>query len=132
MNATEYPEGTETTENSEGTENPENTPHRPGETEDVERAAPPADERPATAEDTGTTSVYVRRGRTPTLGFWVTVLLVVPMVIALVISPFFEFQDASSVVTFVLIVGVFVGVPLAAVAAAIDAFRHRRGGPRGR
>ncbi|MDN5688827.1 MAG: hypothetical protein L0G94_19420, partial [Brachybacterium sp.] len=87
---------------------------------------------PATAQDTGTTSVYVRRGRTPALGFWVAVLIGAPMVIALVISPFLTLQDASSMVSFVLVVGVFVGIPLAAVAAAIDAVRHRRGGPRRR
>lgn len=89
-------------------------------------------DRPATAQDTGTTSVYVRRGRTPALGFWVAVLIGAPMVIALVISPFLTLQDASSMVSFVLVVGVFVGIPLAAVAAAIDAVRHRRGGPRRR
>ncbi|GAA1490254.1 hypothetical protein [Brachybacterium sacelli] len=160
MNATEDPENTGSTENTESTGGIPRHPAETGGVDraappagepsdesnitgiassEHEGAAPseggsepPVGDPSEAAEDTGNTSVYVRHGRTPTLGFWVTVLLVAPMVVALIISPFFDFQDVSSVVTFVLIAAVFVGVPLAAVAAAIDAFLHRRGGPRGR
>ncbi|APX34332.1 hypothetical protein BH708_18285 [Brachybacterium sp. P6-10-X1] len=115
----------------------------PVESAEADAAAPrsvdpddPTDQPSATARDTssdaGSTSIYVRRRRIPTLAFWVAVLIAAPMVIALVISPFLVFRDTSSVVTFVLVVGVFVGIPLAAVAAVVDAVRNRSGGPRRR
>lgn len=83
-------------------------------------------------EGDGSTSFYVRRSRVPTLGFWVALALVIPVVVALVVSPFLNFGDLSGVFTFVLVSAVFVGIPLAAVAAAVDAFRHRGSRRRGR
>ncbi len=78
----------------------------------------------------GDTSVYVRRGRTPTLAFWVTLALAVPGVVALFSAPFLDFADLGGVFTFVLLAVLFVGLPLAAIAAVIDSVRHR--GPRRR
>lgn len=84
-----------------------------------ESTADPAD------ESAGSTSFYVRRNRVPTLGFWVALAIAVPIVVALVVSPFLNFGDLTAVANFVLVAAVFVGIPLAAVAAAVDAFRHR-------
>ncbi|ATG52690.1 hypothetical protein CFK38_15015 [Brachybacterium vulturis] len=78
------------------------------------------------------TSLYVRRSRTPTLGFWVTLALIAPAVVALLGSFFLPFTDISSVLNFMLVAVVFVGLPLAAIAALVDAIRHRRGPKRRR
>jgi hypothetical protein len=72
------------------------------------------------------TSIYVRRGRTPTLGFWVALAIAVPAVAAVLSAPFFGFADLGGVLNYVLIVAVFVGLPLAAIICVVDAFRHRR------
>jgi hypothetical protein len=85
-------------------------------------------ERPERSE--GETSIYVRRGRTPTLSFWVTLALAVPGLVALFSAPFLDFADLGGVFTFVLLAVLFVGLPLAAIAAVIDSVRHR--GPRRR
>lgn len=77
------------------------------------------------AEESTDTSIYVRRGRTPTLGFWVALAIALPAVAALISAPFFDFPDLGAVVNFVLMAAVMVGLPLAALAALIDAIRHR-------
>ena len=69
--------------------------------------------------------MYVRRGRTPTLGFWVALCLAVPALLALFSAPFFDFSDLGQVLNFMLMAAVFVGMPLAGIAAAIDAWKHR-------
>lgn len=71
------------------------------------------------------TSIYVRRGRTPTLGFWVAIAIALPAVAALISAPFFDFADLGGVLNFVLLAAVMVGLPLAAVAAVIDSVRNR-------
>lgn len=130
VNATENAENTENFENAEkfehtekfaNAERPEPDPRPTGEPDAPEKT-------PATAG----TSVYVRRGRTPTLGFWVAIALAVPAVLALLSAPFFDFVDLGGVVNFVLMAVVFVGLPLAAVVAAVDAYRHRERAPRSR
>lgn len=78
-----------------------------------------------TAVDPARTSIYVRRGRTPTLGFWVAVAIALPAVAALISAPFFDFADLGGVLNFVLLAAVMVGLPLAAVAAVIDSVRNR-------
>ena len=146
VNATENFENADNTENTENFENLEDAGNfenledaEPAVTESTEPDSRPTGEPavPATAEETPTptaagTSVYVRRGRTPTLGFWVAIALAVPAVLALLSAPFFDFVDLGGVVNFVLIAVVFVGLPLAAVVAAVDAYRHRERAPRSR
>lgn len=92
-----------------------------------------SDEAPRDAGDSATvpvgpaeTSIYVRRGRTPTLGFWVAVAIALPAVIALISAPFFDFADLGGVANFVLLAAVVVGLPLATIAAVIDSVRHRQ------
>lgn len=102
---------------------------------DAADAAPaddPADAADTADESEGSTSFYVRRSRVPTLGFWVALAIAIPIVVALVVSPFLNFGDLTAVANFVLVAAVFVGIPLAAVAAAVDAFRHRSSRRRGR
>lgn len=130
-------------ESTAGAAHGADTAHAAG-TADADRAtdaadaadAAPADD-PADAADTadeseGSTSFYVRRSRVPTLGFWVALAIAIPIVVALVVSPFLNFGDLTAVANFVLVAAVFVGIPLAAVAAAVDAFRHRSSRRRGR
>ncbi|MGO2772177.1 MAG: hypothetical protein ACTIB2_02115 [Brachybacterium tyrofermentans] len=102
---------------------------------DAADAAPaddPTDAADTADESEGSTSFYVRRSRVPTLGFWVALAIAIPIVVALVVSPFLNFGDLTAVANFVLVAAVFVGIPLAAVAAAVDAFRHRSSRRRGR
>ena len=114
---------------------PEATQEAPADEQSQDTAADEAAQKAAAEEGpavAGSTSIYVRRRRTPALGFWVTLAIAVPAVVALLISPLFDFVDATGVLNFMLTSAVFIGVPLAAIAAAIDAFRHRSSGPRGR
>lgn len=111
------------------TENPE-ARH---EDEDRERPMSPAEApedaatEPAAEEaDEPRTALYVRRKRTPALGFWVLLSFLVPGVLALLSVPLFGFGDARGVVNFVLLAMVVIGLPLAAIASSIDARRHRR------
>lgn len=108
---------------------PDTTPDRAGATTDAvpgsHDAVNESDAADAADENEGSTSFYVRRSRVPTLGFWVALAIAIPIAVALVVSPFLHFGDLSGVVNFVLVTAVFVGIPLAAVAAAVDAFRHR-------
>lgn len=87
--------------------------------------SPTGESSPSEFSDMDITSVYVRRRRTPTLGFWVALAIVVPTVAAMLISPLFAFADIAGVLNFMLVTAVFVGLPLAAIACAVDAIRHR-------
>ncbi|MDN6302729.1 MAG: hypothetical protein L0J57_06755 [Brachybacterium sp.] len=109
MNAVKSPETRETPENPE---NPEGSGTEDRTTDDVE-------------PESEVTSLYVRRRRTPTLGFWVAVAIVVPAVAALLVAPFLELGDLGGVLNFMLVAAVIVGLPLAAIAALADAMRHR-------
>ena len=77
------------------------------------------------------TALYVRRRRTPALGFWVLLSFLVPGAAALIAAPLLQFGDLRGVVNFVILAMVVVGLPLAAIASFIDARRHRGEG-RGR
>ena len=113
-------EDDEWAESAEGAENVESAQAD----ETAQGAEPEADES-APAPESTSTSIYVRRGRTPTLGFWVALAIALPAVAALISAPFFDFPDLGAVVNFVLMAAVMVGLPLAALAALIDAIRHR-------
>lgn len=119
------PENLDTAENPDTAESPD-SPDSPDGAERPDGADGASAEAP---EDTGTT-VYVRRGRTPTLGLWVVLALAVPAVAALLVAPLFDFTDLGGVVSFALVAAVVVGLPLAALAALVDALRHRDRGPR--
>lgn len=90
-----------------------------------EAARDSGDPAAAAAPAPAPTSIYVRRGRTPTLGFWVAIAIALPAVAALISAPFFDFADLGGVLNFVLLAAVMVGLPLAAVAAVIDSVRNR-------
>ncbi|HEX7350734.1 hypothetical protein [Brachybacterium sp.] len=97
--------------------------------------AAPADDVPGGEEarpEDGGTSLYVRRGRTPTLGFWVALAIAVPALAALLSAPLFAFADIGGVLNYVLLAAVFVGLPLAAIAALVDSLKHRGSGSRRR
>lgn len=106
-----------------GDATPSDAAPEPDVPEDAAPSADPAsqDERP---ESEGTT-LYVRRGRTPTLGFWVALAIVLPALGALLSAPLFDFADLSGVLNFMLMAAFFVGLPLAAIAALVDSLRHR-------
>lgn len=87
--------------------------------------ASPTVEEPQRAAD-GTTAIYVRRSRRPSLLFWVLLALLVPTLLGFLIAPLLGIADLGSMLNLGLLAGLFVGVPLAAVAAAVDAVRHRR------
>lgn len=107
-------------------------PSDPAEPAGVADAAEPTDATDSEALDrSADTSIYVRRGRVPALGFWIVLAIAVPAVLALISSPFFGFADLGGVVNFVLLAAVFVGLPLAAIAAAIDAYMQRSSAKRG-
>lgn len=91
-----------------------------------EEAARDAGEQAKATAGPPETSIYVRRGRTPTLGFWVALAIALPAVAALISAPFFDFADLGGVLNFVLLAAVVVGLPLATIAAVIDSVRHRR------
>lgn len=91
--------------------------------------ASPAAEEPGRAEERaadGTTAIYVRRSRRPSLLFWVLLALLVPTLLGFLIAPLLGIADLGSMLNLGLLAGLFVGVPLAAAAAAVDAVRHRR------
>jgi hypothetical protein len=138
VNTTEHPQGPaeEPASPDEATESPVEEPRdRTAEPEDEEEQVPAAEpeggEEQAPAAEQAPTAIYVRRGRTPALGFWVVLCFLVPAVAALLAAPFLQFGDLRGVVNFVLLARVVVGLPLAAIASFIDARRHRGEG-RGR
>lgn len=79
---------------------------------------------------TGDVAVYVRRGRTPTLGFWVAIAIALPVVAGLVIAPLLGIGTLNGILNFMLVAGVFVGLPLAAIVCLVDAMRQRSRRPR--
>jgi hypothetical protein len=82
----------------------------------------PAPEQPARTEGT---AVYVRRRRAPTLGFWVILALVVGVLAGAVTALVTRVDDLGGVIYFAVTGAVFVGLPLALIAAIIDSVTHR-------
>lgn len=91
-------------------------------------AADPAAEQPAA----GPTALYVRRARTPTLGFWLVLIALVSAVTGILVALLRGVGDASVMLNMALLSLVAIGMPLAGIAAAIDAVRNRRRSPRDR
>ncbi|WP_010533855.1 hypothetical protein [Brachybacterium squillarum] len=83
----------------------------------------PASPAEAPAEST---AVYVRRRRTPSLLTWVLLALVVPVVIGFLGAPLLGITDAGSMLNLGLLAGLFIGVPLAALACLVEAIAQRR------
>lgn len=72
----------------------------------------------------GDIAVYVRRSRKPTLGFWVAIALALPLLAGLVIAPLLGIGTLNGILNFMLVSGVFVGLPLAAIVCFVDAMRQ--------
>lgn len=83
----------------------------------------PASPAEAPAEST---AVYVRRRRTPSLLTWVLLALLVPVVIGFLGAPLLGITDAGSMLNLGLLAGLFIGVPLAALACLVEAIAQRR------
>lgn len=83
----------------------------------------PASPAEAPAEST---AVYVRRRRTPSLLTWVLIALAVPVVIGFLGAPLLGITDAGSMLNLGLLAGLFIGVPLAALACLVEAIAQRR------
>lgn len=86
----------------------------------------PGDQIGETGRQADGTTVLVRRGRRPTLGFWVVLSVLVPAVAGLVVGPFLGLSDVGGIVIFALLMVLGVGFPLAAIATAVDLVIHRR------
>ena len=138
VSTTEHPESPaeEPRDPAEGRTPPgAEAPASPGESPaapDEVAAGPAGEEESVPSPESSRTAIYVRRGRTPALGFWVLLSFVVPAIVALLVVPLFQFGDLRVVVNFVLLAMVVVGLPLAAIASFIDARRHRGEGRRRR
>lgn len=79
----------------------------------------------AAPAETGT-AVYVRRGRTPALGLWVVLALALGAVLGLVVGAVTGVNYLAGLAYFALCGAMFIGLPLAAIAALLDAIRARR------
>lgn len=74
---------------------------------------------PETSPERGTT-ILVRRGRTPTLGLWVTLALVVGAIAGAATALAAGVNDLSTTLYFAATGVFFVGLPLGAIAGIID------------
>ncbi|PWH07716.1 hypothetical protein DEO23_03615 [Brachybacterium endophyticum] len=87
------------------------------------------DRAPESAEDRGApdegTVLYVRRRRVPTLGFWVTLSIIVGLLAGAVTALITRVDSAGGVIYFAVTGAVFIGLPLALIAAVVDAVIHR-------
>lgn len=92
--------------------------------------SPPEQSTPQTPSDAAepapeTTAVYVRRRRVPTLAFWVALAIFVGLVAGAITALVTGVGDIGSILYFAVTGGVFVGLPLALIAAIVDAVKHR-------
>ncbi|EWS81924.1 hypothetical protein [Brachybacterium phenoliresistens] len=95
--------------------------------ESAEEDGPAADA--ADAEDSSTpegTVILVRRRRMPSLGFWVLGCMLLAALAGAVVAYVVEVRYLAGMVYFAVTGAVFFGLPLAALAALVDALRHRR------
>lgn len=82
--------------------------------------APAAERAPTESELAGATTLYKRTGRRPTLGFWIVIAFLVPVLVALIASPFLQLGGLAGAVTLALDAALFVGVPLAAIVCLVE------------
>lgn len=81
------------------------------------------------AEDSftpGGTVILVRRRRMPSLGFWVLGCMLLAALVGAVVAYVVDVRYLAGMVYFAVTSAVFFGLPLAALAALVDALRHRR------
>ncbi len=86
-------------------------------TEDAGHAADTAD---------ATTTVYVRRSRTPNLAFWVVLLILISFFGGALAAVLRGALSLAAIFNAAMLGAVVIGVPLTAVAAAVDAIMVRR------
>lgn len=72
------------------------------------------------------TVLLVRRRRTPTLGFWVLVSMVLAALVGVGIALAVGVVHLAGLLYFAVTAAVFIGLPLAAGFSFWDALRHRR------
>ncbi|UEJ82222.1 hypothetical protein Bra3105_15470 [Brachybacterium halotolerans subsp. kimchii] len=107
---------------------PDPAPERPGAPAPVPAPAQPDEQAPepaSPAREPETTAVYVRRRRVPTLAFWVTLAILVGLVAGAITAFVTGVGDVGGILYFAVTGGVFVGLPLALIAAIVDAVAHR-------
>lgn len=83
----------------------------------------PEAEDPFTPEGT---VILVRRRRMPSLGFWVLGCMLLAALVGAVVAYVVDVRYLAGMVYFAVTSAVFFGLPLAALAALVDALRHRR------
>lgn len=94
----------------------------PGETPRDEQHADPSDD----AEPADVTAIYVRHSRTPTLGFWVVLVVAVGALAGGIIGVVTGADTVGGIAYFAGSGVLFIGGPLALVVAIVDAVIHRR------
>lgn len=82
--------------------------------------APAAEDAPTESALAGATTLYKRTGRVPTLGFWIVIAFLAPVLVALIVSPFLQLGGLAGAVTLALDAALFVGVPLAAIVCLVE------------
>lgn len=72
-----------------------------------------------------TTALYARRSRTPALGLWVLIAIAVGALIGVIAALATQTFWIAGIAYFAAIGALFIGMPLAAIAALVDARRNR-------
>lgn len=73
-----------------------------------------------------TTTVYVRRSRTPNLAFWVVLLILISFFGGALAAVLRGALSLAAIFNAAMLAAVVIGVPLTAVAAGVDAIMVRR------
>lgn len=72
------------------------------------------------------TTVYVRRGRTPNLAFWVVLLVLIAFFAGALFAVVLGALSLAAIFNTAMLSAMVIGVPLAAVAVLVDVLRNRR------
>ncbi len=67
----------------------------------------------------------MRRGRTPSLGFWVVLLLLITFFGGAFAAVLMGVMGLAAIMNVAMLSAVVIGVPLTAIAALVDKVRHR-------